>query len=187
MKAVLNGLVLVGGKSSRMGHEKRLIQYHDQPQEVYLSELLSVYCSAVYLSCNVIQAAEIGLPKIIDEAQNGPMSGLLSGFRNDPKAAWLVVPCDLPNLNAATIATLLKNRNPAKLATVIINAKSKQIEPLLAIYEPAIFEILQEAHKKGAYSLMNMLQHIDYQPVLMADDFLKNINSEKEKTAWFTS
>ena len=46
------GLILIGGKSSRMGREKHLIPYHNAPQYLYLHKLLSEICDDVYVSCS---------------------------------------------------------------------------------------------------------------------------------------
>ncbi|NNE77041.1 MAG: NTP transferase domain-containing protein, partial [Pricia sp.] len=44
------GLVLAGGKSSRMGKDKGLIPYHGMPQREYLYHLLGRVCDKTFLS-----------------------------------------------------------------------------------------------------------------------------------------
>src|SRR5690606_42162448 len=47
----LNGLVLAGGKSRRMGMPKDLINWHGQEQRCYLADVMKDYCKEVFVSC----------------------------------------------------------------------------------------------------------------------------------------
>ena len=48
----------------------------------------------------------------------GPIAGIAAAqARWRPGAAWLVLACDLPNLDAHTLAHLLAHRDPARIAT----------------------------------------------------------------------
>lgn len=136
----LNGLVLAGGMSTRMGQDKAALQYHDKPQVAHCHELLSAYCERVCVSCRPEQAVEESLADyecITDSFVGiGPMGGILSALRFDPHAAWLVLACDLPFVTDETLETLVLCRNPFKLATAFMSAHDGFPEPLCAIYEP---------------------------------------------------
>ena len=75
----LYGLVLAGGKSLRMGTDKSLLNYHGKSQREVMFDMLSGYCSVVYLSVN--QNQNTYLPHIIDETEAaGPLGGIVSAF-----------------------------------------------------------------------------------------------------------
>jgi molybdopterin-guanine dinucleotide biosynthesis protein A len=57
-----------------------------------------------------------------------------------PKAAWLVVACDLPFLNEQTLRHLVEHRDPRRLATAYKSSHDGLPEPLCAIWEPAARE-----------------------------------------------
>ena len=98
----LYGLVLAGGKSTRMGSDKGLIQYHDRPQQEYLYHLLEQVCSKVYLSIRNEQQASVSNEFNVIADQNeyhGPFNGILSAHKAHPNVAWLVLACDLPLLD----------------------------------------------------------------------------------------
>jgi molybdenum cofactor guanylyltransferase len=140
-KVSLYGLVLVGGKSSRMGTEKALLHYAGKPQFQRAYELITRYCDGVFLSIHPDQAAVTefaAFPQIIDTAAgvSGPMAGILSALRTNPHAAWLVVACDLPFLDETTMAHLVQNRNRRQIATAYRSPHDGLPEPLCAIYEP---------------------------------------------------
>lgn len=181
LKDRLNGLILIGGQSSRMGSDKSLLEYHGQTQRDFLYELLSQFCHQVYFS--VRQDQEIYYPKLIDNQCISPISGILSAFDFDADAAWLVVACDMPLVNESVIKKLIQNRNPAKPATTFYNSINQAPEPLLTIYETSIYEPLKKFISEGNRSPKKLLQSLDIELITLDnDEFLKNINTKEEYT-----
>ena len=181
----LNGLILSGGLSTRMGEDKRLINYHTKTQEQYLFDLLSPYCSEVYISLNENQTTD--LPHIFDLnlSIKSPLVGILSAFEKLSETAWLVVACDMPFVNQEVIEYLTKHRNPEKFATAFLNPEEHFPEPLLTIYEPKILEKLQEAVNQGKKSPMKILQSLDVELLeVINNQMLTNINTIVERENW---
>lgn len=179
---LINGLILSGGLSTRMGEDKRLINYHGKSQEQYLFDLLTPYCSEVYVSINESQSTD--LPHIFDLGLliKSPIVGILSAFNKNPETAWLIVACDMPFVNQEAIEYLIKHRNPDKFATAFLNSEENFPEPLLTIYEPKILEKLQDAVNQGKKSPMKVLQRLEVELLKVIDnEVLKNINTKKEK------
>lgn len=140
--ANLYGLVLSGGKSTRMGTDKGLIEYHGLPQREYLYRLLSQVCEQTFMSIRKEQEAEIPQPyrTIVDlDNYRGPYNGLLSAHQKYPGAAWLVLACDLPLMDVQALQQLISERDPNKLATAFAMADNPLPEPLCAIWEPSAF------------------------------------------------
>jgi len=141
----VNGLVLAGGRSLRMGRDKGEIAWHGKPQREYAADLLRPICSEIFISCRANQAAEIetAYPTLPDTfAELGPYGAILSAFRHNPNTAWLVVACDLPLLDAATLDFLLNNRQPRRVATAFQSPHDQMPEPLIAIWEPKSYAVL---------------------------------------------
>lgn len=182
----LNGLILTGGRSTRMGQDKSQLVYHEKPQREHLTDLLKPYCSVVFWSVNVAQAAELvdsEQLRIVDAFDiPSPLNGILSAFQYDPEAAWFVVACDMPLLTVQSLDALVKGRNQTKLATVFYDSDGRLPEPLLGIYEPDFGPILQQAVANGVYSPRQMLQQNDVQ-LLTAPDVreLLNVNDPEAK------
>ena len=174
----ISGLILSGGLSTRMGEDKRLIKYHDKTQEQYLFDLLTPYCSEVYVSLN--QNQQTDLPHIFDLnlSVKSPIVGIISAFDKNPETAWLVVACDMPFINQEVIEYLIKHRNAEKFATTFENPEEHFPEPLLTIYEPEIYEKLQEAINQGKKSPMKVLQNLEIELLEVSDNkVLMNINT----------
>lgn len=142
--APLFGLVLAGGASTRMQRDKAAIEYHGQSQLHWTFHLLSHVCAATFVSVRPDQREEptrAGLPQIVDRQPGiGPIAGISAALHAHPKAAWLVVACDLPFLNEQTLRYLIEHRDPRKIATVFKSSHDGLPEPLCAIWEPAARE-----------------------------------------------
>lgn len=142
--APLFGLVLAGGASTRMQRDKAAIEYHGQSQLHWTFRLLSHVCAATFVSVRPDQREEptrAGLPQIVDRLPGiGPIAGISAALQAHPKAAWLVVACDLPFLNEQTLRHLIDHRDPHKLATAYRSSHDSLPEPLCAIWEPAARE-----------------------------------------------
>jgi len=148
-RAPLFGLVLAGGKSERMGRDKGLIEYYGKPQREYTAELISHFCKETFISCRADQAGGIGNPLPDTFTGLGAFGGILSAFRRQPDAAWLVVACDLPLLDEHTISQLVGFRNPSKVATAFNSPASEFPEPLISIWEPRAYPILLQFLAQG--------------------------------------
>jgi len=142
--APLFGLVLAGGASTRMQRDKAAIEYHGQSQLHWTFHLLSRVCAATFVSVRPDQREEptrAGLPQILDRQPGiGPIAGIEAALHAHPKAAWLVVACDLPFLNEQTLRRLVASRDPSKIATAFKSSHDGLPEPLCAIWEPAARE-----------------------------------------------
>src|SRR5215217_2326087 len=141
---VLFGLVLAGGASTRMRTDKAALEYHGQPQLRRAYGLLSQVCAATFVSVRPDQrddSARAGYPQIVDrQPGSGPIAGISAALLEHPKAAWLVLACDLPFLSERTLQHLIAHRDPHKLATAYRSAHDGLPEPLCAIWEPAARE-----------------------------------------------
>jgi molybdopterin-guanine dinucleotide biosynthesis protein A len=152
----INGLVLAGGKSIRMGRAKDKIQFHDKQQRYYAADLLKQFCSKVFISCRPDQVGDVDIQSGYEPLPDtflgmGPLSGILSAYRSDRenKTAWLVVACDLPLMSADTLRFLIKNRKSGQIATAFKSPHDDLPEPLITIWEPAGYAVLLAALAKG--------------------------------------
>jgi molybdopterin-guanine dinucleotide biosynthesis protein A len=146
------GLVLGGGKSTRMGTDKGLIAYHGMAQREYLYQLLQTVCDNTYISIRGEQAQEFTPDHqlIIDENQyKGPYNGLLSAHNFKPEVAWLVLACDLPLIDGKVLEQLIDMRDPDKMATAFATRESGLPEPLCAIWEPLGLKKSQDYLENG--------------------------------------
>lgn len=182
----LYGLVLAGGKSTRMRKDKSLLEYHGKKQVVHCFNLLSEVCDQVFVSNREGQAHWVGhkvLPQIHDTFLNiGPLGGVLTAMTQFSDAAWLVLACDLPFVEKGVIEDLLRRRNPFKMATAYQSSREPYLpEPLCAVYEPkAVFRMMQFL-AQGIHCPRTILKRSDTHLLSQPHEFaLENINTPDE-------
>ena len=141
--APLKALILAGGKSKRMGEDKSQIQYHDKPQEIFTADICAELGLETYISKSHSYNEDTidGYPVLKDRlVEMGPFGAILSAMMSDPNAAWLVLACDLPYITTEHISKLIDNRNTSQQATAYKLTDQSFPEPLIAIYEPNIYQ-----------------------------------------------
>ena len=141
MSTPLYGLVLSGGRSTRMQRDKATLAYHGRTQLEWATDLLQPFVARAFVSVRPDQTQDpvrARFPQIVDRHDNlGPIAGIVAAQAEHPDAAWLVLACDLPFLNPATLEHLLRSRDASRLATAYRSSHDGVPEPLCAIYEPA--------------------------------------------------
>ncbi len=180
----MKALILVGGRSSRMGTDKSTLVYNDHlPQRQYLYNLLKTRCEAVFLSCRANQLPELtDFDTLPDKYTDiGPLGAILTAFEFDDSSAWLVVACDMPFVDGNCIDFLTENRNPTKAGTVFQNPESQLPEPLIGIWESSIFDKIKTNVANKNYSPTKLLTQSDIQLLSpLNPKWLRNVNSPKE-------
>ena len=105
------GIILAGGKSTRMGEDKGLIFFNGKRLVEYSIDLLRNYCNRVIISSNNKAYREFGFPVVKDIISGiGPISGVTSALKNSPGEWNFILACDLPFLNGQLLDRLLNAR-----------------------------------------------------------------------------
>jgi len=140
MNAPLYGLVLTGGRSSRMGEDKAALRVGGGTQLERAMALLAPHVARAFVSVRKDQRADAlrGKFEQIEDTREGlgPIAGIVAAQERFPESAWLVLACDLPLLDAATLGFLVRARAPGRLATAFRSSHDALPEPLCAVYEP---------------------------------------------------
>jgi molybdenum cofactor guanylyltransferase len=176
----LNGLVLAGGKSTRMGTDKGLLNYHGQAQRNYLMDLLQNVLgkdAEVFLSVRAEQDLKY-LPVINDKFIGlGPFGAICSAFMHNPNTAYLVVATDLPFVNKEVLELLISKRDTTKIATAIKGKGKQFMEPLVTIWEPKAYPVLLNYLAQGYSCPRKALINSDVAIVEIDDAYIENINT----------
>lgn len=177
------GLVLTGGKSSRMGEPKALINYKGMPHAQYIHDILSKYCDKVFLSQKQDQWKGTSLeayPALVDK-YDGPIGGMLSAFEMHPEVNWMIVACDLVHFNSKTVEKLLAHSSD-KIATCFKNSEKGFPEPLCAFYTPAARHVFLDAFKSEVKCPVKVLKNSDVTLIEQEEGIsLANINTQEER------
>jgi len=188
MSASLYGLVLTGGQSRRMRRDKAALEYAGQTQLSRALKLLDPLVARTFVSVRKDQLADpqrSAHPCIVDEfADAGPIGGILAALQSHSQVAWLVLACDLPFLDSATVQQLIAERDPQRLATAFRSAHDGKPEPLCAIYEPACLPALQQWLSSDQHCPRGFLSQANVSLLtLRRPQALDNINTAEEYAA----
>ena len=182
--APLYGLLLSGGESRRMQRDKAQLAYAGEPQLLRAWRLLSALTERAFVSVRTSQQDDplrASLPQLVDTFDAfGPAAGILSAQVAHPQAAWLVVACDLPLLDEATLRTLLAARDPRKDATAFASRFDGLPEPLCAIWEPSSQALLAQRCAAGSPCPRKALLQSDIVLLPAPGAALDNVNTPEE-------
>lgn len=178
----LYGLVLAGGESRRMGQDKALLMREGQSQLRYVASLLDAVTEMVFVSARSEQQDDperSRFPTIVDRYTNiGPVAGILSAMDEHPDADWLVVACDLPNIDLDTLNFLIEHRSEEHPFTAFKSSFDGLPEPLCAVYAAHSGDLIRKFVDDGIVCPRKMLINSDtrllQQPNPVA---LNNINT----------
>ena len=186
--AALCGLLLAGGKSTRMGQDKASMVMGEAglTQTRHALALLRPVCQRIYLSLREGQSVPEGgegIAVLRDSADaKGPLCGIFAAFREEPRAAWLVMACDLPFVTAEALGHLVESHRerPEQPFVAYANPLDGLPEPLCAIYGPAALPALQRHATRGNFSPRRIMMEektlvLDLPPQSLAS--LTNINT----------
>lgn len=156
----ITGLILCGGKSSRMGSDKSLLKLDGEFFYHLITKKLSLFTAEVYISCREEQKYRYDLPVITDFHEgHGPMTGLVSAIQHFEDKWIMTCPCDVPDISVGLLAKMTSViHQDTKIITVVDN--NEKIDPLLAIYNPVVFHELLSCYKEGNYSLQRFIEAV---------------------------
>lgn len=179
------GLVLAGGQSRRMGHDKALLQRDGKSQLSHAVDVLESALPNVFVSARGDQRDEperAQFQQVVDRYQDmGPVAGILSAMDEYPEVNWLVVACDLPNLAAETVEYLLERVDTARPFTAFESSHDGLPEPLCAVYRTGSDALIRSFVEAGIVCPRKMLIRSDTCLLTQPDPAsLDNVNTPED-------
>jgi molybdenum cofactor guanylyltransferase len=188
-KTDITGLVLAGGRGSRMGGvDKGLQDYRGTPLAVHALNRLAPQVGQVMLNANrnLDVYRSTGVPVWTDEIAEypGPLAGMLAGLAHCQTPYLVSVPCDTPNFPLDLVARLAAGliRIEGDLATAYTRAAERLFpQPVFCLMHVALLASLREfiasgQRKTGSWALA----HRNAQVVFEDDSAFMNINTLTE-------
>ena len=181
-EAVLSGLVLAGGLSTRFGSDKAAAQVSGLSLLEGAVRLLQSCLEEVWVSVRPDQASDRLRSRfrcLFDRYPGqGPAAGLEAAHARAPGHAWLALACDQPGLGGADLRRLIAERDARAAATAFCDPRTKAPQPLCAIYEPATLAGLAQATIAG--SGPSPRAYLASRPLKLIPLEITNINSHED-------
>jgi molybdopterin-guanine dinucleotide biosynthesis protein A len=177
----VSGIILSGGKSSRMGKDKGLIELNGKPMIQHVIDHIEPICDQVLISANDKAYEDFGYPVHNDEINEiGPAGGIISCLKHSTNENNIIISCDLPFASTEFIRKLLDLSGDYKIT---LPKSGPHYQPLCAVYSNEVYAVFMDCINKGIYSLKSIIKEFRIQ-VIMQEDIegfdlskeLRNIN-----------
>jgi len=178
----MNGFILAGGKSSRMGQDKGLMQLGNKLLVEYSIQLLQNVTNQIFIITSNLDYQQFGFPIISDIEPNiGPAGGILTALYYSISAQNIILGCDMPFLSLPLLEQLISEKQNA---SICIFKNETFIEPLFGIYDTDILQEWKSLLKNKNYKLEFLLsqfntKYIQFSSSGNLDPFV-NINSKND-------
>jgi molybdopterin-guanine dinucleotide biosynthesis protein A len=156
----INGFVLVGGKSSRMGHDKALLQLEGKPLVLRTAEILRPFVSKIALLAPLGRYEHLGLPVVADIwPDQGPLAAVCTGLLSSSAEWSIFLACDLPRVSRQFIALLVERIRVTPCDAVVPRTQDGW-QPLAAAYHSRCQTALARAIQEGLRSMIKALDEV---------------------------
>jgi molybdopterin-guanine dinucleotide biosynthesis protein A len=182
----LAGVVLCGGRSTRMGVDKAAIKFEGATLlERALARLGSV-CDPVFIAAGGVSHLAAGHHVVPDAVPGaGPLGGLVAALRSSPQRLLAVVAVDLPWIDPRLLQMLAARIGDAGVA---VCETSRGTEPLHAVYSTSLLAAAEAALAGPDRSLRDLIERSnavrvaesEWRGMGIADSFTWNINTPQD-------
>jgi molybdenum cofactor guanylyltransferase len=187
--AEMQGVILAGGKSRRMGKPKEMLEISGQTLlERTCLLLLETVGSCLVVSNNKEHSKILPdtVPVYPDKfPEQGPLGGIATGMFYSQNQRILVVACDMPLLTQETISFITEQSgNMEAEFDVLLPSWGGRQHPLCAVYHRRLYPVIEQLLSQGNRRIFNLLQtvkvkNVDMTPISAYDVFY-NMNTPEE-------
>lgn len=182
-KHAWTGVLLAGGKSTRMGQDKALLEVDGRPLLLHGVERLKPHVREVLVIGDPYKYGRIWPEVVPDEIPGlGPLGGIVTAIGAARFDRLLVMAVDVPGVTAALLERLV--RELPEDADALVPRHNGRLEPLVAGYHRRCLPVLMECMMKSQLSMHGALERIntaflDINPGEdgWPEDLFRNLNS----------
>jgi molybdopterin-guanine dinucleotide biosynthesis protein A len=178
----LTGLILAGGRGSRMGgRDKGLVQFRGRPLVDHVIERIAPQVDELLISANrsLDDYARRGYQVISDTIPDfqGPLAGVLAGLRAARHEWVLTVPCDMPHLPDDLAARFVR---AARQCSLLVADDGSRTHPAVMLIHASLADKLAAYLQSGSRSVHGFQKSAGFVTVSFDAADMQNINSLDE-------
>lgn len=179
-------IILAGGKSSRMGEDKALLEYEGKYFIEKIAEELSFFDEKIIARGNNSSLTEITdsswqvIPDIYPE--HGPMGGMHSALKLCESDAMFAVTCDMPLITGKLVSQICEAFDQQYDALIAVTSDGKY-HPLCGIYRKELYASMEEYLKEDNNRMMAVLRNARTKYFQLGEkesEQLANVNTREE-------
>lgn len=181
-KKNITGIILAGGKSSRMGSDKGFLLLNKKPFIQHIIDALNPLVTEIVIVSNRIEYNGFKLKRVTDYIENsGPLAGVYSGLNSSETDYNIVLSCDIPLISTEILKKLIKNSDT--ISEVIQIESEGKTMPLIALYKKECKYKFYKLLEKGERRLQYAVEQCVTKNIILDKKnsaFVANINTPKE-------
>ena len=180
----ITGIILAGGKSSRMGTDKGMMFFEGRPMIQHILDPMAKICKRILIITSNPMYGMFGFELVKDEQPDyGPVMGILSGLRRSESDLNLVLSCDAPFVDFDLMKRLVLNSDEVD---VVAASSSKGVHPLIAIYKRDCLSEFEQAVKENEHRLRTVVEQFKVREFKLEgkdEELLRNLNTKEDLRA----
>jgi molybdopterin-guanine dinucleotide biosynthesis protein A len=155
----ITGAILAGGRSSRMGRDKALLDLDGRPFIEHIANTLrAVFEHVIIVSGHKSEYEFLMMPIYQDLYKDcGPLAGIYTALVKANNAATFIASCDIPFLSTSFIHYVIE-RDRHNDVTVVLGGNS--LEPLCGLYKKSCIPIIKKQLQEGEYAVRACLKKL---------------------------
>ncbi len=193
MYSDITGVILAGGKSSRMGTNKSFLKIGNKFIIEIITELMSSIFQKNILSTNTPDEYKFLNLLMVEDIfkYSGPLAGIHSALLKSSTEKNFIISCDLPLMNREMIDYIVNFKTDCK---IVIPRAAGYLQPLIGIYHKSLLleienilkETSQECPKSSHKSLHKLIERINSEVIdptslpFYSDELFFNMNNEAD-------
>jgi molybdopterin-guanine dinucleotide biosynthesis protein A len=172
----ITGVILAGGKSSRMGTDKGFLKLNGKLFIEHIIAALTPFVSEIIIVSNHPEYDNFKLKRVPDFVENaGPLAGVYSGLLASKTENNLVLSCDIPLINSEILAELVRQIDDvSEIIQIESNGKTMQ---LISVYNKSCKTVFSSLLNQGERRLRFAVNQCK----------VKNIILKKEQEKWVSN
>ncbi|MBB3130812.1 molybdopterin-guanine dinucleotide biosynthesis protein A [Paenibacillus rhizosphaerae] len=162
----MTGILLAGGRSSRMGTDKALLSVNGETVIGRVIRMMSPAASRIIISANDDEKYAFLDKEVVHDRYpgQGPLSGLDAGLHAAATPWSVVAACDMPFVTEEVFRFLARKAEETAAVTndeggfqAIVPVSGGRIQPLLAAYHRGVLPSLEQCLSSGRLRLTEWL------------------------------
>lgn len=165
-KKSITGIVLAGGKSSRMGKDKGILELDGKRIVKHVLDALDTVVDEIIIIANNDHYNNLGYPVYEDIIKDcGPMGGIHTGLSFSNTMKNIVLSCDIPFITSKMISYIISESGDYEIT---VPKHENKLEPLCAVYSKKCADKLKELLEKKEWKMQEALQYFNTQQLRLS-------------------
>ncbi|WP_174734725.1 molybdenum cofactor guanylyltransferase [Mesobacillus harenae] len=157
MKA--SAIILAGGKSSRMGSNKALLEFNNKTNIERIKDEMSGFAEVILVTNEPETYKFLGLKTVSDEYPGlGPLAGIHAGLMASASEINILVACDMPFVTSDLAAALVEKAGSYDAVVPVIEGRQ---HPLFAVYRKSIISRIEECLNNKNLRIKHLLESLN--------------------------